>query len=68
MTNSQEIRALKKEIKILNTKFEKLNQSYGEMIFSKRNKINKSTDRRSDRKISYINWLNKERKLIDLES
>lgn len=68
MTNSQEIRALKKEIKILNTKFEKLNQSYGEMIFSKRNKINRSTDRRSDRKISYINWLNKERKLIDLES
>lgn len=64
----QEIDSLKKEIKKLNLKLEKLNQFYDNL--SKEAQKQKTTipKKRECRKLSYIEWLNNERRMKNLIS
>jgi hypothetical protein len=64
----QEINSLKKEIKKLNLKLDKLNQSYIGLTKTKSKQISETPRKKDCRKLSYIEWLNNERRMKNLIS
>ncbi|HMS34149.1 MAG TPA: hypothetical protein PKC91_08680 [Ignavibacteria bacterium] len=68
MKISQEIINLKKEIKKLNSKLEKLNQTYVDLTNTSSKQKIVVPKKRECRKLSYIEWLNNERRMKNLLS
>lgn len=68
MKMSQEIINLKKEIKKLNLKIEKLSQSYEGFTKTASKQKVVIPKKRECRRLSYIEWLNNERRMKNLIS
>ncbi len=68
MKISQEIINLKKEIKKLNSKLEKLNQTYEDLTKASSKQKIVIPKKKECRRLSYIEWLNNERRMKNLIS
>lgn len=66
MKVTQEINLLKKEIKSLKQQICKLNDSFEKLLKSGQTKNINIQKKKAIRRLSYIDWLNNERKMKDL--
>jgi len=66
MKVTQEINLLKKEIKSLKQQVRKLNDSFEKLLKSGQTKNINIQKKKATRRLSYIDWLNNERKMKDL--
>ena len=66
MKITQEINLLKKEIRSLKQQISKLNDSYQKLLKGEKTKTLNIQKKKATRRLSYIDWLNNERKMKDL--
>ena len=66
MKITQEINLLKKEIRSLKQQIGKLNDSYEKLLKREKTKTVNIQKKKASRRLSYIDWLNNERKMKDL--